>query len=375
MSKQLHVISFNVPYPPDYGGVMDVFYKLKSLHELGIKISLHCFEYGRKESDVLNQLCEKVFYYKREHSIRDFTSPTPYIVKTRKSSELLKNLALDNAPILFEGLHTCYYLGHEALKSRVKAVRMHNVEWDYYRHLRKNESGMLRKFYFFTESLKLKNFEKILANADHLLPISGNDFTYLGKKFDNVTEMPAFHPNEEVISIPGKGDYVFYHGNLGVVENNQAALFLVEKVFNKLPVRLIIAGSDPSKMLVQAVMKNKNIELRINPGEVEMMRLIRHAHINLLPTFQNTGTKLKLLNALFNGRFVVVNTPMVENNGLETLCIVRDKAEDMKQVVMELMDINFEETEVTRRKELLGKRYSNAANAAQLVNILYTVSR
>ncbi|MEO6168568.1 MAG: mannosyltransferase, partial [Chitinophagales bacterium] len=211
MSNLLHIISFNVPYPPDYGGVMDVFYKIKALHDYGVKIKLHCFEYGRKESEVLNQLCEEVYYYKREHSIRDFTSPTPYIVKTRKSSELLKNLAADDAPILFEGLHTCYYLDHEDLKHRVKAVRMHNVEWDYYRHLGKNETGMFRRFYFFTESIKLKSFEKILSYADHLLPISKNDFEYLHKKFYNVTELPAFHPNEEVISLPGKGEYILYH--------------------------------------------------------------------------------------------------------------------------------------------------------------------
>lgn len=375
MSKSLHIISFNIPYPPDYGGVMDVFYKIKALHDAGVKIKLHCFEYGRKESDVLNQLCNGVFYYKREHSLRDFTSRTPYIVKTRKSSELLKNIAQDEAPILFEGLHTCYYLDHEELKNRVKAVRMHNVEWDYYRHLGKNESGMFRKFYFFTESVKLKSFEKVLAAADHLLPISKNDFDYLHKKFDSVTELPAFHPNEEVISTPGMGNYVLYHGNLAVVENNQAALFLVSKIFNDLNVKLIIAGSDPSSMLVDSVKKNRLVELRINPGEVEMMRLIRHAHINLLPTFQNTGTKLKLLNALFNGRFVVANSPMVENTGLEELCIVRDKAGEMKHAVEELMPVPFKDEDVALRKVILGKDYSNSANAEKLMKVLFSVSR
>jgi hypothetical protein len=252
---------------------------------------------------------------------------------------------------------------------------MHNVEWDYYRQLGKNESGMFRKFYFFTESLKLKNFEKILSYADHLLPISMNDVEYLDKKFDNVTYMPAFHPNEEVISMPGKGEYILYHGNLAVVENNQAAIFLVSKVFDETDLKLIIAGSDPSNMLVDAVKKNRNVELRINPGEVEMMRLIRHAHINLLPTFQNTGTKLKLLNALFNGRFVVVNPPMVENTGLEELCVVRDKADEIKQALHELMEKRFDDTEISKRKKILGGLYSNKANAAKLIELLFAVSQ
>ncbi|HMX05330.1 MAG TPA: hypothetical protein PKE14_11715, partial [Chitinophagales bacterium] len=64
-SKHLHIISFNVPYPPDYGGVIDVFNKIKALHAEGIKIHLHCFEYGRNEAPELNAFCEHVYYYPR----------------------------------------------------------------------------------------------------------------------------------------------------------------------------------------------------------------------------------------------------------------------------------------------------------------------
>ena len=46
-SKQLHIISFDVPFPADYGGVIDVFFKIKALHKADVKIILHCFEYGR----------------------------------------------------------------------------------------------------------------------------------------------------------------------------------------------------------------------------------------------------------------------------------------------------------------------------------------
>jgi hypothetical protein len=372
MTHHLHIISFNVPYPPDYGGVMDVFYKIKALHDLGISIHLHCFEYGRKEADVLKLLCDEVHYYKREHSIIDFTSTTPYIVKTRKSDELLQRLAGEPYPILFEGLHTCYYLARPELRDRRKAVRMHNVEWDYYRHLSKSESGMWRRFYFYTESIKLKNYEKILSAADHLFPISKNDFDYLNRQFSNVTYLPAFHPNEEVTGIPGRGDYVLYHGNLSVVENNQAALFLVSKVFAQAETKLIIAGSDPSAMLVDAVKNNRNVELRINPGEVEMMRLIRHAHINILPTFQHTGTKLKLLNSLYNGRFVIANLAMVDNTGLEPLCHVRETAEEMSVAVHELMQQPFEEIELARRRKILGELYSNKRNAAMVLPLLFS---
>ena len=60
----LHVIAFDVPYPANYGGVIDVFYRVKALSEAGVKVHLHCFEYGRGEQEILKR-CYEVKYYKR----------------------------------------------------------------------------------------------------------------------------------------------------------------------------------------------------------------------------------------------------------------------------------------------------------------------
>ena len=65
MSKTLHIICHDVPWPADYGGVVDLFYKIKALHEEGIKIKLHCFDYGRGKQNELNKYCEEVNYYER----------------------------------------------------------------------------------------------------------------------------------------------------------------------------------------------------------------------------------------------------------------------------------------------------------------------
>jgi len=375
VGRSLHIISFNIPYPPNYGGVIDVFYKIKMLSQLGVSVHLHCFEYGRQAAPELVSLCASVNYYKREHSLKYYSSLRPYIVQSRQSEDLLDNLVKDDFPILFEGLHTCYYLNAEQLKDRVKTVRMHNVEWDYYRHLGKNERSMFRKFYFYTESIKLKLYEKILSNANHILPISENDFEYLDTKFDRVTYLPAFHPNESVNIKPGTGKYALYHGSLGVNENNQAALFLVNKVFNDLDVPFIIAGSDPSKMLVASVKNNPNIQLRINLPENEMIDLIANAQINVLPSFQQTGIKLKLLNALFNGRFCIANNDMIERTGLENFCIICDSAADIKAGIKEYMSQSFTGEMITKRKEILNTAFSNKINGTKLVQLLFPVNQ
>ena len=44
-NKKLHLISFDVPFPANYGGVIDVFHKINSLHKIGVKVILHCFQY------------------------------------------------------------------------------------------------------------------------------------------------------------------------------------------------------------------------------------------------------------------------------------------------------------------------------------------
>lgn len=69
-----------MPYPVDYGGVFDLFYKIKELHSLGVKIHLHCFDYGRGEQPELNKYCEEVFYYSRNEGHKGFSFKLPYIV-------------------------------------------------------------------------------------------------------------------------------------------------------------------------------------------------------------------------------------------------------------------------------------------------------
>ena len=69
----------------------------------------------------------------------------------------------------------------------------------------------------------------------------------------------------------------------------------------------VIAGKNPSKRLKALAHKNENICLVANPSLKEMDELIKKAHIHILPSFNKTGIKIKLLHALFIGRFVVTN--------------------------------------------------------------------
>ena len=365
----LHVISFDVPYPPNYGGVIDVYFKVKALADQGAKVHLHCFTSGRSESEDLQKICEKVHYYKRIKPVASLPLRVPHIISSRKSPALLNTLLEDSYPILFEGMHTCFYLAHTYLKYRTKMVRMHNVEWEYYAGLAEREPSWSRQQYYLRESQLLKKYERRLAAADRILGISPRDTEYLTKRFNQVEYIPAFHPNEQVTSKPGKGKYCLYHGNLEVAENHEAAMWLIDGVFHDLNLPLIIAGSNPRPELITALSDFDHISLFHNPGEGELLDLIRSAHIHVLPSFQPTGIKLKLLRALFNGRFVAVTPYMVMGNDLAKYCILAQDTNEFKGMILRLFDFEFSEKEIESRKKLLQNQYANGKNAKKLLSL------
>lgn len=370
--REVDIVAFDIPYPPNYGGVIDVYYKIKALRNASISVHLHCFEYGRKRSQELENLCENVYYYKRHVSKANLFRRRPYIVVTRYSEELGNNLAKTINPILFEGLHSCYFLDDERLKKKRKIVRTHNIEHDYYMNLAKVEKNIFRRYYFYNEAQKLKRYEKLLENSDGIAAISLHDKEYLARKYRNVVSVSAFHPNEKVDIDEGLGNYVLYHGSLSVGENNEAGLFLINNVFNDIDVPMIIAGNKPSKELKNAAGKYSNITLRTEITTADIYKLIKGAQINILPTFQATGIKLKLLSALYTGRHCIVNSPMVEDTGLESICIIRDSSEEMKKAVLDYFARPFMQKDIEKRKKLLDNNiYSTNYNINQLIELLF----
>lgn len=206
-----------------------------------------------------------------------------------------------------------------------------------------------------------------------MLVVSQTDRDYLSKQFPDkeVIYLPSFHGNNEVRSMHGKGDYVLYHGNLSVGENAVAAEYLVKEVFDNLNVPLKIAGLNPSEALKKLVARYQNIELIPNPTKEEMESLIRNAQINVLVTFQATGLKLKLLNTLYNGRWMLVNQEMLAGTGLESLCEIADDATEMKKKITSLFNTEFDQNQLVARTEILQKRFSDAANAKKLINEVF----
>ena len=367
-TKKLHIVSFDVPFPADYGGVIDVFYRIKALHSLGYKITLHCFEYGRGEQAELEKYTEQVHYYKRNKKLNYGLSRTPFIVKSRNSEQLLENLLLDNAPILFEGLHTTSFLGNDHLKTRLKLVRTHNIEHEYYGGLAKKSVGF-KKFYFTHEARKLQKYEGVLKHANHILAIQEKDFDHFSKIHSSVHLLPAAIPMLEEMIYSKTLSYSVFHGNLSVAENETAALWIIDAVESTDAHPLIISGKNPSDKLVKRCAE-KNVTLIPNPDANEMSALINNARVHVLYTDQATGLKLKLLNALQTSGHVVVNNAMIEGTQLGSFCTIANTKEEFRESVQAKLTESLSEEEFEARKKFLEDNYSTAKNCGVISNLL-----
>jgi glycosyltransferase involved in cell wall biosynthesis len=370
MEKHLHIISLNVPYPVNYGGVFDLFYKLPSLQQQGIKIHLHCFDYGRGEQPELNKYCASVNYYSRN---KNFFSSLPFIVSSRRNEALVTNLLKDDHPILMEGIHCTYLLNDERFTNRKCFVRLHNVEFEYYNDLYKASCSFLKKIYYKRERKLLYKYERLIADKAIFFSITEKDALTYRSEFgcNNISYLPLFLPNWKVNAEEGIGGFCLYHGDLSVDANAKIVEWLAKNVFADIDISLKIAGKNPPASLVQALKPYKNITLIADPADKQMQQLISSAQINILPSFSSTGIKLKLLNALYNGRHCVVNNATIEGTGFESLCHIANTGADLKEIISQLYYQPFSSAEIEKRKQLLEQHFNNERNATQLINAIW----
>lgn len=370
MRNKLHIVSFDVPYPTNYGGVIDVFYKLKALHNLGVVIYLHVFEYGRGEQEELQKYCEEIFYYPRNSFTKSFFSRIPFIVKSRRNNLLIENLNKDSYPILFEGLHTTFPVLRDRLKGQKTYLRAHNIEHRFYKGLEKSESNALKRVFFRKESKKLKRYEKILKKMQGVFSISPFEQIYFKKNYGaKCVYIPAFHDTKKQTTLKSKGNFILYHGHLLVPENVKAALFLID-VYKETDYQLVIASSYKNSKVITEVLKHSNITINPLTDKNDLYTLFENAHINALPTFQNTGIKLKLLNTLRQGKFIIANDYMINETGLETLCEkANTKAEFLSKTNI-LFNKDFDVSFVEDRKRLL-EIFDSKNSAKKIINIIF----
>lgn len=353
-SKRIHIVSLDVPFPPDYGGVIDIYHRCAALKNAGYHVVLHCFEYGRGTQTQKHPIADEIHYYRRKKSIFAVFSRLPFIVTTRKNEKLAQNLLRDNSPIVLEGHHCAGLLLDQRFHKRIRIVRIHNNEPLYYTNLAKTASGW-KRWFFQLEAKKLAHFETALSRATALICLNQTEQTYYSSIHPK-TFLAPLGIDPQRIEQQAIVQQALFHGNLSVPENTEVALWLIALWNKQTPsIPLILAGKNPSPALSSAAEGNPMIRLVANPSEERMKQLLRTSSVHLLFTFQTTGVKVKLIHGLIHGNRCLVNPPILAGTNLETYGELIQNEGDLLQ---KLREPGPDEAEIMQRQEAVRKLYS-----------------
>lgn len=367
--KLLHIVSFDNPYPPNYGGVIDVYYKVKAFHEIGYAVHLHCFvKEIPLEFEELKAISTQVYFYKIRQNPFFLMSSLPFSVISRSDRALGENIAKIKAPILFEGLKTTCLSNDLRIKDHKKILRLQNIEEDYFNGISKSETSLFKKLLFKIEALKYKKYKDVFLQMDQVVTLSISENELVRPYAENAVYVPVFHGNTQVAHLEGFGSYSIYHGDLSTADNLRCVAFLID-VFAKMPTqKLVIAGGSNENYVRDLIGKKDNIEfVRLKDFE-HLKQLLQNSHISISWSFQKSGTKLKAVNSLFNTRFCLINENIIDDPAIADLCVL---ASDEKELILQIEKLSQESfTDFPRRKAVLENRLNDKLNALQIAKLI-----
>lgn len=367
-NKPLHIISFDNPFPPVYGGVIDVFYKIKALHELGYSIYLHCFfDTNNTVFPELEAITTTVFFYKKNSNPFFFLSKIPFPVRSRFHRDLIDNIKKIEAPIFFEGIQTTMLLNKFNFLNRKKFLRLHNLEDNYLKGISNSEAFGIKKILYSIEALKYKKYQKIMSSFNTVFTLSIFENEFVKSFSKNAQYIPVFHGNKTVENLSQYGDYALYHGDLRLSDNKKAAVFLI-KIFKEIKDYPLLIASNNGKQFIEKQIKNTpNISYVTIENDAHFKKILNEAHINVMLSFQKSGTKLKLINSLFNSRFCLINNNMVDDSRILSLCeVALNEQEFIEKINLLKATPYFKEN----RSEVLSEVLDDLKNAKEMADFM-----
>ncbi|MGU3374525.1 hypothetical protein [Chryseobacterium sp. M5A1_1a] len=371
--KALHIISFNYPYPPSYGGIIDVYYKIKALSDLGVKIHLHCFvnQIPEKIDPEIKNITENVYFYKKKKNAFLYFSFTPFAAAIRNSEILLNNLMKIKAPILFEGLQTTSLITQLKNKEQYPLyLRLHNNESEYYKGLSSSEKNIFKKIIYKIEAIKYESYQKkYLKEFKSVFCLSEKEYRETESYSGNAKLVHIFHGNHMVKILDEKGDYFLFHGDLSISDNKKALEEVIELFKGLSQYKLIVASDRASDDIKKKINSVENINLVPIETNENLCHLLENAHANILLSFQNSGTKVKLFNSLYNSRFVIINQNITDDNSLRDLCLYGSNLQEIRQHITDIAEKNYSGYE--RRKLVLEKNHSDASKAEEMIKVIF----
>lgn len=354
-SKTLLYINTDFVYPPNHGGRVDMWNRIRALVEIGYSVDLVCTVKERPEEKYIRhveQVVHKLYLCDRKNRLIDMLDPSPLqLVSRKKLADIRFEKKYD---FLFIGdTADLYILRNETLQYDKAILYMSNDNAVYFRALGKSEHNLLKKLYYWIESKKFRY-------ADKKAVLSIRNVAFIS--YEEAERYKKLYPNINAVFLPAAVDLdcktrqldnktVLIIGSLFMTNNRDALEFYVSQVHPILTqkdaeYRLIIAGNSRGEdisWLYDICKPYSNIKIYDSPRDLEFIYASGTVFVN--PMRFGAGVKLKTVNAVINGLPVVSTTIGNEGTGLmdKKHIFIADTAKDMAARINEIFAMKYEQ--------------------------------
>lgn len=340
MQKRILIICPRVPFPLRDGGAMAMYQSIEMYKEMEFEVHLFCLNTkkhwlnDKDKPKLFTQLSSyQSVFVNSDVKIKDaflniFTKESYNISRfiSKEVSNQLNNLLKENRFdfIQFESIYTAPYLEMVRDLSQAKCIlRMHNLEYVIWEDLAKKENNYFKRKYLQILATRLKKYEtQQFSLFDFIFCISEKEKNlleqleikaqcyYLPYGIEkNRFRLDSFQP--EINSI-------FHLGSMDWLPNQEGVIWFCEEVWPRLKeehknLKFYLAGKNMPKHF--EAYKRKGIDVL---GEIDDAKtFILEKNIMLIPLFQGGGIRIKILEALIQGKTIVSTSKGVEGLNLE----------------------------------------------------------
>jgi hypothetical protein len=320
------VVSPDLPYPPNHGGRVDIWNRIRLLselnHEVDLVVTTNESTLNIEDESEFRRHVKNVFFFPRKIKPLHFFRGTPYQVSSRLQ---LKNFQTTNEYdyVILESEANSPILDSPSIKKAKILLRIHNNESQYYKSLFKSTKNILKKTYYLYESLAYYNHsKKIKSRADAILHISSDELSAEPKENKVKSFFLPPYINLSTLKKINNSDQekVLFIGNLFTENNISGLQWYIDSVHPKLArtnekYELVIAGNTRGKKFPVKNTNQDNIKIIDSPKTLD--ELYENASIFIIPLLEGAGVKLRAVNAISEGIAIVATSTGIEGLELE----------------------------------------------------------
>lgn len=386
-------ISHRVPWPLNEGGTIGIYNYTRGYAEAGADVTLLSLDGKKHQTNTDEALAElgkyaKVTIFPINTDIKPldaflnlFSKQSYNVVRfyNKEFKTLIEQTLLNEVfdVIQVEGTFAAPYTS-VVMRNKKKALtvlRQHNVEFQIWERLARNEQNPLKKWYLSLLSKRLKEFESQHLNPyDLIVPVTEDDgviFRQLGC-ISEIVDAPAGIDTERWKPSEKANLNNCYHlGSLEWMPNQEAMEWFLSDIWPMLvasfpDLRFSLAGKNMPSKFRNLQIPGVSVELSVSDAPA----YVEDKGINIVPLKSGSGIRLKILEAMSAGKVVISTT--IGAQGIrcipeKDLLIADTPAEFLNQISKVLQNKDFANSISENARRLIVNEYSNKSVIEKLL--------